>query len=184
VRSVGDRSGVIQSERGEVPARITPALTLPERFWSKVSRTGPCWLWTGSLTGSGQAYGQIRDEQGTPDFAHRVAWRMVKGPIPAGMLVLHRCDVPRCVRPDHLYLGTAQDNADDRVESLRATRPRPRRPSLIRSGQTRIVSVRFDDSRLETLNDLSRSEGISASDVVRRALDLYAALAKNGGHRQ
>jgi hypothetical protein len=50
-----------------------------------------------------------------PRLAHRMSWEMHFGPIPEGMLVLHHCDVRRCVRPDHLFLGTARDNTRDMI---------------------------------------------------------------------
>lgn len=90
--------------------RVTP---LDQRFWLKVAKSDGCWLWTASLDISG--YGLIRrGSRGTKtEKAHRVSWELTNGPIPAGLLVLHRCDVRACVRPDHLFLGTNQDNTQD-----------------------------------------------------------------------
>ena len=56
-------------------------------------------------------------------YAHRVAWMLAHGPIPRGMNVLHRCDVPRCVNPDHLFLGTQHDNVRDMIAKGRARFP-------------------------------------------------------------
>ena len=81
-------------------------------FWSKVDRSGECWIWTGDKMPRG--YGRVRRRDRTYVGAHRVAWEIVKGPIPAGLHVCHRCDNPPCVRPDHLFVGTASDNARDR----------------------------------------------------------------------
>lgn len=94
---------------------------IAERFWSKVQKTDGCWIWTASRTLNG--YGQI----GNPDvptrlsFAHRVSWELHFGPIPPGMYVCHHCDNPACVRPDHLFLGTAHDNHTDMVRKGRST---------------------------------------------------------------
>lgn len=81
------------------------------RFWDKVDKSGSCWLWTGSNKPRG--YGQIKVE-GKTIFAHRLSWELAYGPIPEGLYVCHRCDVPACVRPDHLFLGTQTDNMADR----------------------------------------------------------------------
>lgn len=87
--------------------------SLAERFWAKVHKTDGCWLWLGSLNGFG--YGQIRGEWPGPRAlrSHRASWILHCGPIPAGLSVLHRCDNPPCVRPDHLFLGTQSDNQRD-----------------------------------------------------------------------
>lgn len=90
------------------------------RFWSHVDRDGPppahrpelggCWLWTGALCGKGYgacAFGMRHV------MTHRLSWELANGPIPEGLDVLHKCDVMRCVRPDHLYVGTQSDNNRD-----------------------------------------------------------------------
>lgn len=80
------------------------------RFWSKVDRSGECWAWmAGKRRGGYGAFflcGRIVS-------AHRFSWEMFYGPVPNGVCVLHRCDNPRCVRPDHLFIGTHADNAQD-----------------------------------------------------------------------
>lgn len=100
-----------------MPKGIYPrAMTLEQRFWSKVDKNGPtmphmstpCWVWIGGKTGNG--YGGITI-RGRMRGAHRVAWELTHGPIPNGMQVLHECDNPVCVR--HLFLGTHHDNIDD-----------------------------------------------------------------------
>jgi hypothetical protein len=70
-----------------------------------------CWLWTGAIASHG--YGHTRFD-GETWYAHRLSWHAHRGPITPGMWVLHRCDVPACVNPAHLFLGTATDNAQDR----------------------------------------------------------------------
>lgn len=87
------------------------ALRVPieQRFWTKVNKTSDCWLWTAATI---RGYGQIAIDR-RPHYAHRVSWELVNGPIPDGLECLHRCDVPLCVRPDHLFLGSQQDNLAD-----------------------------------------------------------------------
>jgi hypothetical protein len=76
-----------------------------------------CWLWLGSVSSGG--YGQLKIG-GKLHRAHRLAWIVFRGPIPAGMMVCHRCDVPLCVNPDHLFVGTARDNFRDCLAKGRA----------------------------------------------------------------
>ena len=91
--------------------------TPEERFWKKVNKTEGCWLWTGGHNGVG--YGIIR-VWAVRSYAHRFSWVLHNGPVPEGLQVLHRCDVPACVRPDHLFLGTQQANVDDMRNKGRA----------------------------------------------------------------
>lgn len=83
------------------------------RFLKRVVKGKPkdCWKWTGSRVGSW--HGQWRNGAGLNELTHRAAWRLMKGEIPEGLFVLHRCDNPVCVNPAHLFLGTQSDNLKD-----------------------------------------------------------------------
>jgi HNH endonuclease len=81
-----------------------------EEFMSNVSVSDGCWEWT---AGRGKfGYGSLW-WQGDYGKAHRVAWELFRGPVPVGLFVLHRCDNPPCVNPEHLFLGTQKDNMLD-----------------------------------------------------------------------
>lgn len=88
--------------------------TIQERFASKVLQVPfcDCHLWTAATTNFG--YGKLADGYGRWVHAHRVSFQINKGEIPDDKCVLHTCDNPACVNPDHLYLGSYKDNAHDR----------------------------------------------------------------------
>jgi hypothetical protein len=87
-----------------------------ERFWSKVNKTANCWVWTCRIDHKG--YGRFAID-GVYHRAHRVAWELTNGTIYDGLHVCHECDNPRCVRPDHLFLGTRSDNMQDALKKGR-----------------------------------------------------------------
>lgn len=92
-----------------------------DRFWSKISKrdSDGCWLWTASVDSHGYS---MFWWNGKTLHASRVLYERIHGPIPRGLYVLHRCDSPRWVRPDHLFLGTHQENMDDKVAKNRQAR--------------------------------------------------------------
>jgi hypothetical protein len=89
-------------------------------FWKNTfpePNTG-CWLFAGSCS-SKLGYGKLAAGGDTYIYAHRASFIMAKGQIPTGLYILHKCDNPYCVNPDHLYAGTHNDNARDRSERHR-----------------------------------------------------------------
>src|SRR5262245_22106304 len=99
----------------------------PELCWSHVNKgdADACWCWIGARS---NGYGNLHVRQWYDandrkhvewKKAHRRAWELSYGAIPEGLSVLHRCDNPPCVRPDHLFLGTRADNAHDRTREGR-----------------------------------------------------------------
>lgn len=100
---------------------------LTERFWKFVDKSGQHWLWTGAVNSKG--YGRLVVEsagrtQVQRILAHRFSYELHIGPIPDGFKVLHRCDIPLCVHPNDLFLGTIRDNALDMSAKHRGHRPR------------------------------------------------------------
>lgn len=89
------------------------------RFWGRVRKGEGCWEWQALRSGQGYGMFPIANRH---YGAHRASWEITNGPIPDGMVVRHDCDNPPCVRPDHLRIGTHQDNVMDAVERRRHQR--------------------------------------------------------------
>ncbi len=90
-----------------------------ERFWCNVEKGDSCWLWTGGKFSAGYGYFKMR---GKPYRAHRVSYQLRHGPLSPTLFALHRCDVRNCVNPDHLFLGTHDDNQKDKERKGRGRR--------------------------------------------------------------
>ena len=128
-----------------------------DRFEAKIVRVpiAGCHLWTGELDIGG--YGRFRVESKRVK-AHRVAWSRINGPIPKGMQILHSCDVRSCVNPDHLSLGSQQDNEDDKVSKMRQSRKlSPEQVLAIRADKrsSRVIGVQYGVSSM-TVCDIKR----------------------------
>lgn len=118
--------------------------SLAERFWTKVEPEpiSGCFLWMGALNEHG--YGVInRGRAGLGmEKAHRVAWILDQGIIPYGLNVLHKCDVPACVNPQHLYLGTMQDNVNDMMARGRQVSRRGTEHSFAKLNDNQVREIR------------------------------------------
>jgi hypothetical protein len=147
-----------------------------ERFWGKVDKNGPipvhvpelgpCWPWTGNIFAQRGGYGQFYDDDRRVRRAHRVAWELATGqPLSEDTMVLHRCDLPRCVRPSHLREGSQAENLQDMRDKGRGTIP----PA--EHGEER-YNAKLTDDRVRTLR------------AVRAAGGSVTALAKEWGVSQ
>lgn len=131
---------------------FTKRTSATERFWRQVGskEEGCCWLWTGALS---NGYGSLGAGGRTniKHRAHRFSYEIHKGPITAGMLVCHSCDVRNCVNPAHLWLGTNADNIKDREAKGRGN---SRGPSGERQGSAKLTKDKviaiYNDPRTRT----------------------------------
>lgn len=146
--------------------------TLTERFWRAVPSTPSdpkaCWLWSGSVNTHG--YGQIRDEHGRYTTAHRIGWMLQIGSIPKGKSVLHHCDVRRCVRVSHLFLGTQVENVADKVAKRRQARGAGHGRSKLTERDVRTITRRLRSGDYDTYASLGSEFHVSyyaISDIAR-----------------
>ena len=103
-----------------------------------------CHIWKGQRTTSG--YGRVVISCGKPRVrarAHRYAYEQFIGPIADGLFVCHSCDKPLCVNPDHLWLGTHQDNMDDMVAKGRQNHVTGRTPPSAKLNRAKAVAIRY-----------------------------------------
>jgi len=142
--------------------RFLPGTPLAERFWAKVDRgdESGCWLWVGARNRDG--YGHISIDATKRATASRVAWELHNGPIPSGMLVCHHCDMPPCVRPDHLFLGTPADNSHDRDR-----KGRQGASPQAKLTQAQVSELRMRRASGEKLKDLAQTFGVHWTTVWR-----------------
>ena len=135
--------------------------TLEERFWSKVDRKDPaeCWEWQAGKFSQG--YGQF-SVGAKNKLAHRVSYELAHGPIPEGLVVRHKCDNPCCVNPDHLELGTHENNMDDRASRGRGAKGEAQGGAKLTEDVVRAIRL---DGRLQV--EIAASYGISQITVSR-----------------
>lgn len=149
-----------------------------ERFWSKTTPepTSGCLLWTGNYHAHG--YGRTNMGRRGIVLAHRLAWELTFGPIPDGLCVLHRCDNPPCVNPNHLFLGTKADNSADMVAKGRSCAgdrqgmrrhpecvPRGERNGQARLAEADVIAIRAARATGQTEREVAARFGVSPSLV-------------------
>lgn len=132
-----------------------------ERLLSMASHQGDCLIWQASLRAG--RYGGIK-HNGKTLGAHRVSYELHHGPIPAGAVVMHRCDNPLCVRPEHLRLGTQAENVKDMFAKGRANKARGEASgrAKLTADQVQEIRVRYEPRKYgKGAHALAREFGVS-----------------------
>ena len=137
-----------------------------ERIRARTRRVGECIEWQGYRDRNG--YGRI-NFRGGAHWVHRVAWIEANGEIPAGQLVLHRCDNPPCVNPDHLFLGTHADNTRDKCAKGRQARMRNERAGMAKLTDAQVAEIRRRRAAGDTCKSIARDYGVHPAHVSRVA---------------
>lgn len=153
-------------------------------LWSHTDKSGDCWIWQRGRSTAG--YGSLKwgDKRW---LAHRLAYTLANGPIPKGLHVCHHCDNPPCVNPDHLFVGTARDNALDMVRkgrhryTLPTARARGGQGSRTSVNEVQVVQMREKRAAGALLKDLAREYGMTNQGV--RAICRGVTWAHVGGPR-
>lgn len=150
-------------------ARYSTDCTIEMRFWGFVNKAAPngCWEWTASRRQKG--YGQFWMGN-TMKRTHRLSWELLRGPIPDGLHVLHNCDNRLCVNPDHLRLGTHQENIAEMIAKGRnATKLTP---ELVREIRAAFQGVTGKKAKGDLSRQLSAKYGVNTASIwsIRRGL--------------
>lgn len=130
-------------------------MDVAERFWAKVDKKQDheCWLWTGSrFVADGYGQFNLGRTEGVVR-AHRFAWILTNGPIPMGLCALHSCDVPLCVNPSHIFLGTRAENNADMVAKGRDRKAIGEDAGKAKLTEDDVVAIRMDDRTLQRIAD-------------------------------
>jgi hypothetical protein len=142
-----------------------PTPTVEADFWSRADKTETgCWLWSGTLI---HGYGSVRF-RGRSWRAHRLAWILTHGQIPKDQGILHLCDQPSCIRPEHLYAGSHSENMQDAHNRSRFPRTGQRPGEAHAMAKLTAEDVRAIHSRLvngESQAALSKAFGVTASNI-------------------
>ena len=145
--------------------RYSKTCTPEMRFWGKVKKTASCWLWQGAANTTG--YGMVSWAGRKNIVAHRLAWKLLRGEIPAGMNALHKCDTPRCCNPDHIFFGTQKDNAADCMAKDRHARGERNKKNKLTDEQ--VLQIRRDYRRptfkVSNIQELVKRYGVRRGTI-------------------
>lgn len=151
-----------------------PRKALDQRIMENSDRSGPCWIWTGCKTRDGYGVMTVGRKQYR---AHRVSYETFRGPIPEGMVVCHQCDVPLCVRPDHLFAGTPSDNSRDMVAKGRKALRIDQSHHAIKISHQQRAEVRALRERGVSLKHIAEKYGVAFQTIsaICKGVQSYGA---------
>jgi hypothetical protein len=147
---------------------INPAAPLAERFEENFipEPMSGCYLWIGPQNKQGYGIISVQEDRGYRcRLAHRVSWRLYRGIIQPGLFVCHKCDIPLCVNPAHLFLGTHNDNMADMWSKGRGAKHQAKLAA------NQVIEIRARHERGEKIRDLSAEYGLhptTVQDIVNR----------------
>jgi hypothetical protein len=152
-----------------------------DRFWAKVDRSDSegCWLWTAG--GDKQGYGHFSVAHGKHTRAHIFSWMLVHGDMPNKLCVLHTCDTPACVNPDHLFLGTRKDNADDKTAKGRTPKGEQHWRNKLTDDQVQNIRHKFEQDRISStvLSEQYRVTPVTILNAIRGISHAHVPGATN-----
>lgn len=153
-----------------IASKEIPELTEKDklRFWAKVNKEGPtvpyvgtkCWDWTGWVSRNG--YAQFR-VSGVRTMVHRISYALFHGRTPCDLFVLHRCDRPSCVNPDHLIAGTQKENLLDMLSKGRGRQPSGEKAGASKLTEAIVIEMRRRHSLGEDCARLGREFNVTKS---------------------
>lgn len=129
----------------------------------KKNEKNNCWEWLKSTNKKGYGYFQINALPAFP--AHRVSYELYKGEIPEGMCVCHSCDNPKCVNPDHLWLGTIKENNLDRDKKGRNAQPRGEKHGMCKISEDTAKLIKLKIQNEESLIRISKELNVPYTTV-------------------
>lgn len=152
-----------------------------ERFWRQVDKTpghgpnGDCWIWTGLSNRRG--YGKMSIDNKTVQ-THIFSYRIHKGEVPKGAFVCHSCDIPACQNPNHLWLGDAKANNDDKIRKGRANCQTGQSHHNSKLTDADVLKIR-EDNRMQKI--IAKEYGVAKSQIslIKSGKIWTHLLAKN-----
>jgi len=144
--------GIKELQAKHVPGRPYPEMTLQFLKESVHVTSSGCWEWLGARVSSG--YGSYKDKP-----VHRLAYELMVGPIPDGLVMCHRCDNPPCCNPDHLFPGTQADNSADSVA-------KGRHMARCKLRESDVVEIRIRRNAGESCRSLGIEYGLDPSSIA------------------
>lgn len=171
-RAVGRSASTIRQKAKEYGVKFPNKPSAERRFhknYEVVSESG-CWIWTGADRGNG--YGCLMIDNVLVS-AHRFSYELYYSPIPAGHFVCHRCDVPACVNPHHLFTGLPVENNDDKLRKGRDNPPSGLDHHACKLSDADILKIQSSRDRASTLADYF---GVNVSTVCKIKKGSYARL--------
>lgn len=143
----------------------------PDEFWDRIIKPEGCWLYDGAKEING--YGYLKNPLGEkPKYitAHRLAWILTYGPVPDGKVVMHTCDVRSCVNPQHLRLGTHEENMADMRAKKRGTYGERSSTAILTEEAVRYIrSVYWCKGKRSNAPELAKKYGCSPGAVHKAA---------------